>query len=96
MALSETAPLPAKRRCGKNLLAERASLLPNTYHLKLERCPTHDELQATISGLAGPPLACRDHSRLKVSGGAPFGCDGAYREGFIVNPMLEERAQRAG
>lgn len=86
-------PLPAKRKCGKNLLAERAFLLSNTYALRLERSPTHDELQATFAGPAGPPLECRDLSRLKISGAVPFDQDCAYREGFIVNPASDERAR---
>jgi hypothetical protein len=81
-------PLPAKRKCGRSLVAECSSDVCKAYDLNVAHSPTHDELQALVAGLAGPALECRDLSRLALSGVAPFVVDGTYREGFIVNPCF--------
>jgi hypothetical protein len=86
--------LPAKRKCSSRVIADRASILSETYGLQLKRAPNHDELQATVAGLVGVALA--GHTRLHFIniGTEPFVKDGTYREGFIVTPSAGSQAPR--
>ncbi|MGP0088750.1 MAG: hypothetical protein ACLPKB_02135 [Xanthobacteraceae bacterium] len=51
--------------------------------------PTHDELQALVAGLGGLGLIASDPHRHEVVGTAPFDLDGAWREGYIINPKSD-------
>jgi hypothetical protein len=77
----------AKSKCPASALAERSKDLCAAFGLKLPRDPGHDELQALVAGLAGPAIAARDPSRVRLSGVAPCLTDGFWREGFIVNAL---------
>jgi hypothetical protein len=60
---------------------ELARLLP----LRFSEIPSHDELQATVAGLAGLALEVGDWENCAIAGVAPSFVDGFWREGFIVN-----------
>ena len=47
---------------------------------------THDQLQATAAGLAGVALERRNTAGIAFAGVDPFLVDGAWREGYILNP----------
>src|SRR5207244_3718820 len=49
----------------------------------------HDELQALVAGLAGVALEGGDELGIRVAGVSPIEIDGAWREGFIVNPTRQ-------
>ena len=80
-------PLPAKRRTRPGQVAERLALLKRVVPLEVSEEPTHDELQATVSGLAGFAIERGEWSACFVAGVAPHLLDGTWREGFIVNPL---------
>jgi hypothetical protein len=60
---------------------ELARLMP----LRFSGIPSHDELQATVAGLAGLALEAGDWENCAIAGVAPSFVDGFWREGFIVN-----------
>jgi hypothetical protein len=84
-------PLPAKARCAETLLLHRTSSLQALFPLRLSAPPTHDELQAVVSGLGGLAFEAQNASEYCVAGVAPFVLDGTQREGFILNPLRRVR-----
>lgn len=85
-ALSLT-PLPAKAKCAETVLQHRTSSLRALFPLRISVLPTHDELQALVSGLGGLAFEAQKSSEYSVAGVAPFALDGTQREGFILNPL---------
>jgi hypothetical protein len=53
--------------------------------------PTHDQLQAIVSGLAGLGVSAGDARRFTMAGASPFLVEGICREGFIVNPFRDSQ-----
>lgn len=82
----ELPALPAKSKTKAADLKSRLDSLRSIAPLHLSGAPTHDELQAVVSGLAGIALESDYWGACVASGVAPFFSDGAWREGFIVNP----------
>lgn len=78
--------LPAKSKTKAADLKSRLGSLRSIAPLHLSGAPTHDELQAVVSGLVGIALESDYWGACVASGVAPFFSDGAWREGFIVNP----------
>jgi hypothetical protein len=80
--------LPSKKKAG--LLAVQAHLrqLSRLFAISVNEDPSHDELQAIVSGLAGIALAHGRHEAIEIVGRPPEYLDGTWREGYIVGPML--------
>ena len=79
-------PLPSKRRARAEDMSSRARLLAERFRLRFSSTPNHDELQALVAGLAGPPFLQGDTQRFVLAGARPFQTEGTWREGYIVNP----------
>ncbi len=81
-------PLPSKAKATSHDVSTRATLLQDRFGLRLDRMPTHDQLQALVSGLGGIGVACEDGTRASAAGVTPVLLDGTWREGYIVTPRL--------
>jgi Protein of unknown function (DUF429) len=96
----ESFPTSAWRSLGLKPLPGKASTPAGAVQLKLAELDRlspvsvsgagelmHDELQALVAGLAG--LAVEGHTAygVAVAGAAPFELEGAWREGYIINPV---------
>jgi hypothetical protein len=79
--------LPAKRKTQQTDLADRLRDLMGMFDIHVSEAPSHDELQALVSGLAGVCIERKDWSRCEVVGEGPFELDGTWREGVIVNAL---------
>jgi hypothetical protein len=79
-------PLPSKRKATMGHISERLGNLQNQFRLSVPRNPSHDELQALISGLAGIAFEQGYEHCLQANGRSPELLEGTWREGFIVNP----------
>ena len=79
-------PLPAKTRATRTDISSRWRSLEDRFRLRCEKEPSHDELQALVSGLAGIAIQGGSTDGFACSGVAPFIKDGSMREGFIVVP----------
>jgi hypothetical protein len=80
-------PLPAKAKATPSDCEDRFGELTGRIGLNLKPCPSHDELQAFVAGLAGIAIVGRKHDGYVAEGASPFQHDGHLVEGFIVNPM---------
>jgi hypothetical protein len=80
------APLRSKRRATRDEMDARLGELGSLFALELGDELTHDELQALVAGLAGFPLLASAEHGYRLSGTPPIFVDGAWREGYIVNP----------
>jgi len=78
-------PLPGKHNRGMQVSCW-ASWLSDRLRLTWPRMPSHDELQATVAGLAGPGLAGIAGWNIASFGQAPTFEGGCWREGLIVGP----------
>ena len=78
--------LPAKARSQPEDLTSRLDTLRAGIPLRIASAPNHDELQALVAGLAAVGLRGSPLVGAHSSGVAPYKIDGAWREGFIVNP----------
>lgn len=85
-------PLPAKAKCTSTALQERKSSLEELFPLRFSGQPTHDEVQAVVSGIAGLAFESRNAKEYRATGVAPFVLDGTQREGFILNPLRRVRS----
>jgi hypothetical protein len=56
--------------------------------LRLPQSPTHDQLQAIVSGLAGLAIENGDWDLCEIAGVPPIVEDGVWREGFIVSRIV--------
>jgi hypothetical protein len=77
--------LKAKAKCKENDISAAAFSLTDSFPLRLPNVLTHDELQATVSGLGGLAID-RLNNGFELVGQPPVSLDGIWREGFIVNP----------
>lgn len=78
--------LPAKRRSREADIRRHLDSLTSTGLLAQGALPDHDQLQALVSGLAGLGVIAGTPSSYDVVGSSPFVLEGAWREGFIINP----------
>lgn len=79
-------PLPAKSKTKSADITSRLASLEEVVPLSVSGTPTHDELQAIVSGLAGLALECGESQNCALSGISPSFEGGYWREGFIVKP----------
>jgi hypothetical protein len=77
--------LPSKRKCRGIDLTTYLDELARLFPLRLNQSMTHDEIQATVSGLAGLAIESGQWKNCKSAGVPPSLVDGQWREGFIVN-----------
>lgn len=85
-------PLPAKAKATSADVQRCALALQHAHGLSADRIPTHDELQAMVTSLAG--VALSDGSlNVLCAGVAPFVHEGFIREGFIVIPGRNENRE---
>ena len=78
--------LPAKKKATEAHLRDRLLELMKMFLLKVARNPSHDELQALVSGLAGTAILSEQSDGYVAIGQTPSEHDGVIVEGFIVNP----------
>jgi hypothetical protein len=79
---------PSKRKCqGKNLSVYIDALKP-LFPLQLKEEMSHDEIQATVAGLAGLAVESGEWNSCKWAGAAPSFVNGHWREGLIANRAL--------
>jgi hypothetical protein len=83
--------LPAKAKAKREDVTMRLDELVARHCLVVNQEPSHDELQALISGLAGIAIARQRPNDYSVHGVTPKIIDGTWREGFIVNPQLIQK-----
>jgi hypothetical protein len=81
-------PLPSKAKATEHDISSRATLLAERFGLRLAGTPTHDQLQAIVSGLGGLGIEQQDGTHAAVAGVSPMMIDGTWREGYIVTPRL--------
>ena len=80
-------PLPGKGKSKPFDVDKGTAQLQQLYNLALSSHPTHDELQALVAALAGPPILNGDPSGYRADGAAPVTKNGVRVEGYIVNPV---------
>lgn len=83
-------PLPGKSRASAAQVSTWTTTLARLIKFTLTSSPTHDELQALIGGLAGLPLLGHQGVSFKLFGSKPTELRGTSREGFIVNPVMDQ------
>jgi hypothetical protein len=82
--------LPAKHRArDKDICSHLEHLVGAGLIASNGQMPTHDQLQALVAGLAGLGIEARAEHRFEAVGAPPFTLDGAWREGYIVNPRRQ-------
>jgi hypothetical protein len=77
--------LPAKAK--KPSLTWWTEVLQARFAIRPSGMPTHDQLQAMVSGLAGLAIERNRWDACSVAGVPPAVEDGYWREGYIVNPL---------
>ncbi len=82
--------LPAKSKDKPEDLQDRLARLLELTPIALNAEPTHDELQALVSGLAGVAYEHNFAPGFAAAGVSPSLLEGYPREGFIVNPALAD------
>ena len=89
--------LPAKSKHKPDNLKDHLARLLELAPIALDTEPTHDELQALVSGLAGVAYEHDFAPGFAAAGVSPTLLEGYLREGFIVNPALADwRARFSG
>jgi hypothetical protein len=83
--------LPGKARAKREDIGWRMEALVARYSLDVDREPTHDQLQAMVSGLAGVAITRGCPGNYSVHGVPPRRVGGHWREGFIVNPKTIQK-----
>ena len=78
--------LPAKSKHKPDDLKDRLARLLELAPISCDAEPTHDELQALVSGLAGVAYEHDFTPGFAAAGVSPSLLEGYLREGFIVNP----------
>ena len=82
--------LPAKRKARKEDLADRLARLQTLYPLDLTmQTPSHDQLQALVSGLGAADYIFGNRKRSVVAGVPPRIVEGVPREGYILSPSRQ-------
>lgn len=79
-------PLPAKSKTKPADITSRLASLEEVVPLSVSGTPTHDELQAIVSGLAGLAFERGESQKCALAGISPSIEGRHWREGFIVNP----------
>lgn len=96
--LIESFPLSAWRSLGIKHLPAKAKkpnltwwldVLQKRFALHPSSTPTHDQLQAMVSGMAGLAIESNCWDCCSVAGIPPVTEDGYWCEGFIVNPRCQ-------
>jgi len=82
--------LPSKRRSLPRDIEERAGKLEALFGFKMPRAPTHDELQALVSGISGVPILAGSRAGYVAEGAPPKMVDAVITEGYIVNPRAKQ------
>jgi hypothetical protein len=82
-------PLPGKANRSGASVEDKLDELRGVYPLTIGGATSlsHDELQAAVAGLAGIGVGEHPLYAFDLAGVAPFEREGAWREGFIVNPV---------
>jgi hypothetical protein len=83
--------LPGKAKARREDVIWRLEALVARYGLDVDREPTHDQLQALVSGLAGIAIARGRPDNYFTHGVSPRWIDGYWREGFILNPKVTQQ-----
>lgn len=84
--------LPAKKKSRDGHMQKHLKSLVDAGLVAADGPPlSHDQLQALVAGLAGLGITARTPHRYKVVGGPPALLEGAWREGYIVNPARAPR-----
>lgn len=81
-------PLAGKSKATEAEVAQHADDLQKKFNLAFEECPSHDQVQAAVAGLAGLSILAGDMSGYCLSGSSPVLVNGVRCEGYIVNPRL--------
>lgn len=85
----ELRPLKGKARSNNSDLRMALQALRDKWDIgPTPRDPSHDELQALVSGLAGFGILAEDAGRYIAEGAAPKKSRDGYVEGLIVNPRI--------
>src|SRR5581483_1766938 len=80
-------PLPAKSRCKPVEIAARLKELTERFQIETpETSPTHDQLQALVTAIAGRAILQGDSGAYLAQGVPPSTKNGTTVEGFIVSP----------
>lgn len=79
-------PLPGKARTTLEVVTSKTAELARMFALDVREVLSHDELQATVAGLAGLGLLGNPGLGAEAVGVPPFLLEGHWREGFILNP----------
>ena len=77
--------LPGKGGTTADQLLAHTHLLSDRFGIEFDREPSHDELQAAVSGI-GALAFLRGRSGFELVGLPPRQIDRTWREGFILNP----------
>lgn len=80
-------PLPGKQKTKEAVCLRYARHLQDAFGIAMAQRPTHDQLQATVAGLAAVAVACDDRDGYVAVGAAPREVEGFMREGYIFNPL---------
>ena len=88
------APLPAKRKCRVNHLAEAYAALTALLPITTSQPPNHDQLQAIVGGLPGLAIEERNLMQTRIVGEPPRREGGYWREGFIALPLPPSQDRR--
>lgn len=76
--------LPAKAK--KPIVAEWVNRIQDRFVVRPSGAPTHDQVQAIVSGLAGLAIEDNRWDDCAIAGVPPVLDSGHWREGYIVNP----------
>lgn len=79
-------PLPSKKKHKEEDIMYNWAELSRRFHLPKTKKPTHDELCALVSGLAGVAISAGDESGYIALGSPPLDGGGHLLEGYIINP----------
>ena len=82
-------PLPGKGETTPADLDERLKALESCFPIDVRGELSHNELQATVAGMAGVALERRNLAGIAFAGVEPMLVDGAWREGYILSPTRE-------
>jgi hypothetical protein len=80
------APVPGKGRTAPADLQAALERLGQRIPVRIDRSPTHDQLQAVVGGLAPLAWAQGHAARVTLAGLPPHRLDGSWREGYIMIP----------
>jgi len=83
-------PLPAKSKATPFVCESKCCELLMHVGLESKVCPSHDELQAFVAGLAGIAIVGQKDNGYVAEGAPPFQHEGHWVEGLIVNPTLTQ------